>query len=276
MSQYEPSSANKTVLFARNTCICCNVCTKNRVFVVLFAGLKSALWPLGGSFDVSAIGLTAEFVFQGWEGEYKRRDAHGLIQAERYDRTSNLWTLLSQGLGSGPSSHFAKDTPYPVPRGSWARFDGVDFGAGGQEVSVVALAKSAADGAQIRFQLGSPDASGELLASLHVPTSATTFSVMNGTSAGLAAPAGVHSVFMVFNTPVAPPPPPPDDAPHRYWRLISFPGDFNHSFFNTNWDVCQIQLFARPAVRPNNKTRSHTRRLHAYLRSKCNQNRLFG
>ena len=52
-----------------------------------------------GAFNVSEIGLTSEFVFEGWETEYKRRDALSPIQAERYDRTSNLWTLIAQGLG---------------------------------------------------------------------------------------------------------------------------------------------------------------------------------
>ena len=49
-----------------------------------------------GAFDVSEIGLTSEFVFEGWEAEYKRRDALSPIQAERYDRTSNLWTMIAQ------------------------------------------------------------------------------------------------------------------------------------------------------------------------------------
>ena len=89
------------------------------------------IWLHRGSFDVRSIGLTSAFPFAGWEDEHKRRDAQGVIQAERYDRASNLWTAEAQGLGSGTSLHFARDPAYSVPRGSWARFDGVDFGAGG-------------------------------------------------------------------------------------------------------------------------------------------------
>ena len=49
-----------------------------------------------GAFNVSEIGLTSDFIFADWETEYKRRDAHSRIQAERYDRTSNLWTMIAQ------------------------------------------------------------------------------------------------------------------------------------------------------------------------------------
>jgi hypothetical protein len=206
-----------------------------------------------GNFDVSEIGLTSDFAFEAWETAHKRRDAQGLIQAERYDRTKNLWTLAAQGLGSGTASHNGKEPAYTVPAGSWARYDGVDFGAGGHKVRAVALATSMSDGANVRFQLGSPDASGQLLASLPLRAGGTGWAVSNGSAGDVVAPAGIHSVFMVFEKPEAPPPAPPDgSAPHRYWRLLATPGDFNHSFFNTNWDVCQMQLFGAPAGRGPN------------------------
>ncbi len=51
----------------------------------------SAIVELGfeGAFDVSKIGLLPSFVHE--LGEFKRRDAFGIIQSERYDRTKNLW-----------------------------------------------------------------------------------------------------------------------------------------------------------------------------------------
>eukprot|EP01049_Picozoa_sp_SAG25_P014412 SAG25_NODE_2541_length_1541_cov_1.408460_1_plen_306_part_00 len=42
-----------------------------------------------GAFDVRKIGLLPSFVHE--LGEFKRRDAFGIIQTERYDRTKNLW-----------------------------------------------------------------------------------------------------------------------------------------------------------------------------------------
>lgn len=63
-------------------------------------------------FDVSQIGLKDSFPFD--VSKFKRRDAFGIIQAERYDRTRNLWTMEAQGLGSGTSSHFQKDPSYTV------------------------------------------------------------------------------------------------------------------------------------------------------------------
>ena len=184
-----------------------------------------------GSFNVSEIGLTNEFTFVHAVAEAKRRDAYGLIHAERYDRTKNLWTSEAQGLGSGVGTHFQKDPAYTVPAGSWARFDGVDFGAGGEKLSVTALAQSAAGGATIRFQLGSPDASGELLASVDVAVSGTGWELRNGTAGEVVAPAGVHPVFMVFEHGPSAPVLKPDDKAHRYWRITAQPADFNHSFY---------------------------------------------
>ena len=66
-----------------------------------------------GSFDTTAIGLLPSFPFS--LTAYKVRDAYGLIHAEQYDRTSNLWTLVGQGLGSGTGSHFQKDPSYDTP-----------------------------------------------------------------------------------------------------------------------------------------------------------------
>ena len=194
--------------------------------------------------QVSAIGLTPQYLFKDWQVQYKRRDAYfpALIQAECYDRTSNLWTLQAQGLGTGTTTHFQKDTSYSIPAGSWARFDGIDFGKGGQRLSVILMAAGQGDGASIRFQLESPDDSGKLLASVLISAN-TAYAQYNGSSGDVAAPAGVHPVFMVFDHPATPPPVTPDHNPHRYWRLVAGSSDFNHSFYNTNWDVCEIELF---------------------------------
>ena len=56
-----------------------------------------------GSFNPSVIGLSKDFPFD--MSNYKRRSAFGIIQAERYDRTRNLWTAEAQGLGTSPA-HF--------------------------------------------------------------------------------------------------------------------------------------------------------------------------
>ena len=146
-----------------------------------------------------------------------------------------------------------------MPAGSWARYDGVDFGKGGKTVGVVALAESMADGATIRFQLGSPDASGQLLASLPLRAGAAGWAVHNGTSGGVVAPAGIHSVFMVFQKPEVVPLVPVDDAPHRYWRLLATPSDFNNSFYNANWDVCQVELFGQPSAGGSNLATDSTK-----------------
>lgn len=42
-----------------------------------------------GAFDVAKIGLRASFTHE--IDDFKRRDAFGIVQAERYDRTKNLW-----------------------------------------------------------------------------------------------------------------------------------------------------------------------------------------
>ena len=212
-----------------------------------------------GSFNVSRIGLTEQFTFTEAEVGYKRRDAYGMIHAERYDRTRNLWTMQAQALGSGTgATHFFRESMYPVPEGSWARFDCVDFGQGGQKVRVKAFAQGAAGGATVKFQLGSPDASGQVLSSVVVPSTTdgarflskgpeqawtSGWTLLNGTPGTVAAPPGVSTVFMVFDAaPPAPPAPPPDKNPHRYWRIMAEPGDFNNSFYNANWDLCELEL----------------------------------
>ena len=154
-----------------------------------------------GSFNVSAIGLTPAFTFEGWEEQHRRRDAYGLVHAERYDRTSNLWTLQATGLGSGTSSeHFHRDPVTEVPSGSWARYDAVDFGESGRRplfVSVLAQGPGGMGGATIVFQLESPDSSGIVLASVVVPANTTGFVELQGTISGAVPPASAP-VFMVF------------------------------------------------------------------------------
>jgi hypothetical protein len=220
-----------------------------------------------GAFDVTKIGLLASFAHE--LGDFKRCDAFGILQAERYDRTKNLWTFVGpssgggltagQGLGSGTHIHFQKDPAYPVPPGSWARYDGVDFGAGGKPLSVQASAKGLLSGARVLFKLGSPDTSGLLLATLDISSSATsppalgakrepgdsTFRVVHGTAGDNPAPEGAHPVFMVFETLPPPPPPPPntDNKPHKFWRLLATLADFNQSLpSNNHWDVCSVEL----------------------------------
>ena len=200
-----------------------------------------------GSFDVRKIGLRLErFVFP--MTQFKRRDAAGRLQAEKYDRTSNLFTTEALGLGSG------HDLGYPVPPGSWARYDGVDFGLGPPTVPlrvVVFAAAHPGGGAKIRFQLGSPDTSGVLLSEVTLQATGldsrldrvpSGFALYNGSVYAGSGPTGIHSVFMVFDKPPIPPPSPPDNRPHRYWRLIAGPDDFNTSFYNKGWDVCVIEL----------------------------------
>lgn len=169
--------------------------------------------------NVSLIGLTPDFTFgPGVLMEAKRRDAHGLIQAERYDRTKGLWTTEALGLGNRERQS-SVGTPTRiwdgVDAGSWARYDAVDFGLAGGELRVVARAQVLANfSATVRFQIDSPDASGRVLATvvIHGSEMATTassdgFRIFNGTTGSVVAPFGVCSVFMVFRA-VAPAPPP--------------------------------------------------------------------
>jgi hypothetical protein len=149
-----------------------------------------------------------------------------------------------------------------VPPGSWARYDGVDFGNGGEFLSVEVSAQGLLSGARVLFKLHSPDASGVVLASVNVTVSApivgvgaqrepgdSTFRIARGVAGVVSAPAGVHPVFMVFETLVPPPPPAPkhDENPHRYWRLLTTSADFNTSVpSNNHWDVCSVELRSTP------------------------------
>lgn len=215
-----------------------------------------------GSFDVENIGPAADFGFD--TTILGRRDGFGRVQAERYDRAEGLWTVEALGLGSS-DAHFGKDPHYAVPPGSWARYDAVDFGNGtggaGSAVSVRALAAAVPSGAVVKFLVGAPDAAGKLVATVNIPPAGGTargstgvnalpvgYSVLNGSSSGGSVPPGLHTVYMVFEAPKgSPPPPPADNAPHRYWRLIAGPDDFNSSFYNANWDVCAIELLTSPS-----------------------------
>lgn len=78
----------------------------------------------------------------------------------------------------------------------------------------------------------------------HAPVKALPagFSLFNGTVGDIAAPVGLQPVFMVFELLAAAPPPPADHSPHRYWRLITGPADFNNSFYNLMWHVCAMEL----------------------------------
>ena len=204
-----------------------------------------------GSFDVRKIGLVAgQFTFD--LAAYKRRDSGGRVQAEEYDRSENLYTTQALGIGTGITADF----PDGVPPGSWARFDGVDFGGNPAATALRVVVKATAfdDGVVIRFQLGSPDASGRLLSEVAVPAAGgaaaltTTlpagYAVYNGSVCPGPAPTGIHPVFMVFRGLPKPKPTPPDSLPHRYWRLTAGPADFNTSFYNACWDVCSIELRA--------------------------------
>ena len=140
-------------------------------------------------------------------------------------------------------------------QGSWARYDGVDFGAaaGGTTLSLRVFARAVPGSAvSLRLQLGSPDASGTLLATVKISgdgdgTDDEGFRIYNQTDFQQvhAAPAGVHTVFMVFAEASLPAPPPPDSSPHRYWRLLVDDADFNHSAaYTTRWDVCSVEFRA--------------------------------
>jgi hypothetical protein len=60
-----------------------------------------------------------------------------------------------------------------VPAGSWARYDGVDFGAGGgKALKVEASAHGLLSGARVLFKLGAPDASGVVLAAVDIRSAA--------------------------------------------------------------------------------------------------------
>ena len=173
----------------------------------------------------------------------------------------SIFRFTTQGLGIGTG--VPGDFRNGVPPGSWARFDGVDFGdtataVASRTLRVAVKATPLDDGVKIRFQLGSPDASGQLLSEVVLPaTGAATsgaalptttlpvgYTVFTGSPFRGPAPSGVHTVFMVFETLPKPAPSPPDNRPHRYWRLTAAPADFNASFYNAKWDVCAIELRA--------------------------------
>ena len=59
-----------------------------------------------------------------------------------------------------------------MPAGSWARYDGVDFGAGGKALKVEASAHGLLSGARVLFKLGAPDASGVVLAAVDIRSAA--------------------------------------------------------------------------------------------------------
>jgi hypothetical protein len=124
----------------------------------------------------------------------------------------------------------------------------VDFGAGSnssQILTVSAFAKATTvNGATIKFQLNSPGADGLLLAKLTVNNAANNgkFVLVNGSSGDVAPPAGTHPVFMVFSAAPVQPPQPVDDASHRYWRVTAGPTDFNTTFYNPLWHICEMEL----------------------------------
>lgn len=170
-------------------------------------------------------------------------------------------STAGQGLGSGTHIHFQKDPTYSVPPGSWARYDGIDFGSGASCLSVAVRAQGLLSGARVLFKLNSPDASGIVLATVNISTTTpseliggaraerepgdSSFAVIRGAAGKVPAPAGIHPVFMVFDALPPPPPPSPnhDDQPHRYWRLLASTADFNTSVpSNNHWDVCSIEL----------------------------------
>lgn len=170
-------------------------------------------------------------------------------------------STAGQGLGSGTHIHFQKDPTYSVPAGSWARYDGVDFGSGGQSLAVEVRAQGVLSGARVLFKLQSPDASGIVLAAVNISAdtqpeltsgvggerepSGSKFRITRGVAGDVRAPPGVHPIFMVFEA-LPPQPPPPsnhDESPHRYWRLLTTSRDFNTSVpSNNHWDVCTIEL----------------------------------
>ena len=160
-----------------------------------------------GAFDVRKIGLTTSFPFD--MAHFKVRDAYGIVQAERYDRIENLWTDAGIGLGSGMSCHNNAEAPYDVPPGSWARFDGLDFGAesAGAKLDVIVNAAVVAGGARVEFKLRAPDSGGLLLASVVIcnktsapfdPLANPAYAIFRSGGVRHLSPSGVHSVFVVF------------------------------------------------------------------------------
>jgi hypothetical protein len=188
----------------------------------------------GLSFDVSKIGLKHERV------SYPLQSAFEKVQAEQYDRTHGLWTTMATGLGSGaemnenlplfrpgpgrPMAYHA--LPRALHAGSWARFDGVDFGEHrSAPVSVVARARSVGCpfgeafpapsfapcdlsppscllGARVRFQIDGPEQeTGRTLATFDIPThpgSSSEFALISGRMGDAVTPRVPVPVFMVF------------------------------------------------------------------------------
>ena len=175
---------------------------------------------------------------------YPRRRAFEKVQAEQYERTRGLWTTIATGLGSGanmvtylppfrpgpgrPMSYHA--LPIAVASGSWARYDGVDFGGHhNASVSVVAMARSVGCpvggaypaptsgpcelqppgcllGASVRLQLDGPEpVAGRTLASFDIVagrdaagSTSSDFTVVSGRAGDALTPQAPASVFMVF------------------------------------------------------------------------------
>lgn len=164
------------------------------------------------------------------------------VQAETYERTRGLFTTIATGLGSGasfngflppfkpgPGQAYAYPAlPIALSPGSWARFDGVDWGEHqNTAVSVVARARSVSCsdaggpypaphigpcelhppgcllGASVRLQLEGPELQkGRTLAQFNISVNGGEFGLVSGRSGDARTPNSRSSsaaVFMVFD-----------------------------------------------------------------------------
>jgi len=122
--------------------------------------------------------------------------AFGKIQGERYGRTKNLWTVENEGLGFSVD-HFSNEAKEPIPSGSWARYDRIDFeglGIGG----VVVRAKSEFSGAKISFRSGSPD--GDVLFEVSVGNEGDGYQLYESSAESASAAMTWATIFMVFES----------------------------------------------------------------------------
>ena len=194
----------------------------------------SAAAKTGLGIDVTRIGQIANRV------TYPLRHGFEKIQAEQYERTRGLWTTIATGLGSGANmitylppfrpgpgqvmSYHA--LPIAVDVGSWARYDGVDFGDHqDMAVSVIAMVRHVGCpvgeafpapssgpcelhpptcllGASVRLQLEGPEQrkKGRTLASFEILAHPNNsgFGLVSGRVGDALPPRTPASVFMVF------------------------------------------------------------------------------
>eukprot|EP01050_Picozoa_sp_SAG11_P007880 SAG11_NODE_670_length_7823_cov_9.340886_4_plen_1737_part_00 len=169
---------------------------------------------------------------------YPLRRGFEKVQAETYERTQGLFTTIATGLGSGANfnSYLPPVKPGPgqamsyiaapiaLQSGSWARFDGVDFGEHqNAAVSVVARARSVSCsdeggpypaphvgpcelhpaacllGASVRLQLDGPELKrGRTLAVFNISVDSSDFRLVSGRTGDARSPRTPAALFMVF------------------------------------------------------------------------------